>query len=201
MANTIRLPIHQSSNKVSDNHDDANKKSCSSLIHHLLSIENCKEFEPRPSAFIQLVKDRQIRRGLALTKQNDIVPSDNDIWIEQAYRTIHGKRVRYYCSMLTGAMVLFHPPTGAAFVIYGCDLEMYMSHPLIHEFVNQLPPVTIELVKTMRKAQPDVKFLNSIGFRDPTIKRSIWSKRNKANKSDSTQTATAASTIASQASM
>lgn len=52
-----------------------------------------------------------------------------------------------------------------------------MQHPLIHEFVNELPPIKMELVKMMRIPQPDANLLISLGLQGPSIRKTH--KKNK----------------------
>lgn len=139
------------------------------------------------SVFIQ----REIIKRTGTTgsiTSNDIVQSDNDIWIERSYKTSKGRTVRYYSSMLTNKMFLLQPPTGAAYVLYEHDM-IRERNVLIKEYIQTLPPVTKELVETMNKPQKGIEFLESLGFEcRPVQRRNIFHFYRRTFKSTSKST-------------
>jgi hypothetical protein len=110
------------------------------------------------------------RRAGVITSPEDIVPSDNDVWIERSYRTVKGRVVRYYTSMLSNKMVLLQPPTGAALIIYEHETICH-ENTFIKEYIRTIPPITKELIKTMHRPHYDIAFLESLGFECHPVRR------------------------------
>jgi hypothetical protein len=144
-------------------------------FRELESACEVKYFQPRPSPLIQeLINDRIKSLGASEVRfwkkikidysddDVDIVESDNDVWVEQAYRRKKGGNMRYYVSMTTRSMYLIQPPTGAAVVLRQHEIANYLA---VQDFVKSLPPISKELVRTMIKPKKNnVKFLKRAGF-------------------------------------
>ena len=91
------------------------------------------------------------------TFSDDVIMGDQDVWIEQSFKSKQ-KYIKYYYyhSLKTRKNVFGSPPTDASVVIN--EFQLPSCHPVIQLYAKKLPRLNKKIIRTMRKAEDERLF-------------------------------------------